>query len=272
MEEFIATLKSFGMTEYEARAYLTLLRLDVCTAEDISQAGSIPLPRVYDTISELQKKGFVLVTKARPKKFKAVEIDKALNNFLDIRKKEFDGSLSEMKDRIKSSIKILSGIEKVKMKEEKHDIWTTDKRRNISKIVEEQLAEAKKEILSFSGDMSWLNERSDVIKNTLKRGVTMKVVMFPPKTKQMITNIETARKMGIKVRIGNDRPLRGHIIDGKIATIIIKTTSKGNYNTPHTGVPSAEPQSRYELMIFTNPVMVQAFKDNFENLWKRSRD
>ncbi|MBU3896525.1 MAG: hypothetical protein KJ697_01155 [Nanoarchaeota archaeon] len=269
MEEFIATLKSFGMTEYEARAYLTLLRLDVCTAEDVSEAGSIPLPRVYDTITELQKKGFVLVTKSRPKKFKAVEIDKALNNFIDATKKEFDSSLTEMRDRVKSSVKILSGVEKVKVREEKHEIWSTDKRRNVTKVLEEQKSEAKKEILIFSGDMSWLTEHMVIIKNVLKKGVSIRAIMFTPRTKQMAENIETARKIGIKIKLGYDRPLRGHVIDGKIASIAVKTTSKGNYNTPHTGVPSAEPQSRYELMIFTNPVLVESFKDNFENWWKK---
>ncbi len=82
MEKAKAMLKNLGLTEYEAKAYVTLVKFGTLTAEKISEMGKIPLPRVYDTIAELHKKGFVLVGNTRPKKFKAVEIKKPRNRGL----------------------------------------------------------------------------------------------------------------------------------------------------------------------------------------------
>jgi len=81
MEDEAILLKEMGLTEYETKSYLTLLKLGIATAEQISEAASIPLPRVYDTLVELQKKGFVLISKGRPKKFKPNPPKKALKNF-----------------------------------------------------------------------------------------------------------------------------------------------------------------------------------------------
>jgi len=71
MEKIEELLRDFGLTEYEIKAFVTLLKLKVATAEQISEVGNIPLPRVYDTLSELKNKGFVLISKTRPKRFKS---------------------------------------------------------------------------------------------------------------------------------------------------------------------------------------------------------
>jgi len=253
-------LKSFGLTEYEVKAYLTLLRLGISTAEKLSEIGNIPLPRVYDTMEELQRKGFILVGKSRPKKFKPISPEKSLNNLIKIKKKEFELKISDLKKDGKIAVKSLLKIRPLETKKEKWTIWSTEKRKNIQRILDEQEKLAKKEILIFAGDMSWLPERINNIKEAIKRGVKIRIIMREPYDSEDMTRyIKNIKKMGVIIKTGHDSLIRGEIIDNKNALIAIKTQKK---KTEVDFKPS------YELMIFENPVMVNVFKENFDFWWK----
>jgi len=52
--------ENFKLSSYEARAYLSLLRLGKQTSKQLSQTAEVPLPRIYDTIERLMSKGFVV--------------------------------------------------------------------------------------------------------------------------------------------------------------------------------------------------------------------
>jgi len=260
MDEMISIIKSFGLTDYESKAYITILRLGICTAEQLSEYANIPLPRVYDTVGELQKKGFVLVTKTRPKKFKAVTPEKALNRLIEDRKKEMSREIEKLKHEAQISIKKLSSIENLSNNEEKLDMWTTRKRKNVMAILEEQKATAKKEVLIFSGDLSWINENADILKDLNKKKITIKILAKPLTNKQIKSNVSLAKKLGAKVKTGYTGKLRGHIVDGKVAAIAIKVSNEKIIET--------HPYSKYELVVFNNQSIVSAFKENFEFWWK----
>ena len=103
-------LRTFGLTEYEVKAYTTLIKLGFATAEQISEAGNIPLPRVYDTLIELQKKGFAFISKTRPKKFKPIDPEKALKTLLEFHRIEHNERLSKLKSTIPNLIKSLTTL------------------------------------------------------------------------------------------------------------------------------------------------------------------
>jgi len=254
-EEII--LKSFGLTEYEARAYLNLLKLGTSTAEQLSEVGNIPLPRVYDTITELQKKGFVLVNKSRPKKFRAISPDKSLSNFIEFRKKSYEEELREFKGKVISLIKTLSDIQPVKMiDDKKKGIWSIEKRKNVQKILEEQETNAADEILIFAGDMSWFSERARILKNLIKRGITVRILCSLEKETDEI--IKRARSFGIVVKNGYSGDLRGEIVDGKVALVALKT-----------GQSKEDKYDNYELLIIENPDIVNTCRDNFRFWWEK---
>ena len=270
MEEIENLLREFGLTEYEIRAFTTLLKLEIATAEQLSEIGKIPLPRVYDTLTELKKKGFVLVSKTRPKKFKPISAEKALNNLIKIKKEDFEKKIKYLESNIKKIKNIITKIEPIETpKEEMFTIWSTEKRRNIIKNIEEIEEKAEKEILIFSGDFSWLSEVASSIKKSIKRGVKIRAIVFDTNgSKETEKNIKLAKKIGIDVRKGYRGLLRGQVIDSKIAYIAIKTSKKG-INIIENGRPGIEGKSKYELMMFNNPSLASTFKENFEFWWKK---
>ncbi|WP_222915312.1 helix-turn-helix domain-containing protein [Natrinema sp. SYSU A 869] len=76
-EEAVKTLEELGLTEYEARCFVALVRISKGTAKEISQVADIPRSRVYDTIERLDRKGLVSVQQTEPRQYKAVPVDTA---------------------------------------------------------------------------------------------------------------------------------------------------------------------------------------------------
>ncbi len=270
MERVENLLREFGLTEYEVRAFITLLKLKVATAEQISEVGNIPLPRVYDTLTELKNKGFVLISKTRPKKFKLTSPGEALSNLIKIKRNTFEESAKNLEKNIKEVNKILSEIQTIETpKEELFTIWSTEKRRNIIKNMQDLGESAAKEILIFSGDFSWLAEVASYLRKAIKRGVKVKAIVFDPlDSKEIQKNIRLAEKIGISVKKGYTGMLRGQVIDSKSAYIAVKTSNRGT-NLIEGGRPGTEGESKYELMVFNDPSLVSAFKENFNFWWNK---
>ena len=263
-------LKTLGLTEYEAKAYITLLKYGTLTAEKISELGKIPLPRVYDTISELQKKGFVLVGQTRPKRFKPVPPDRAIGMFMEYQRKQLTHELEGMKTRAQDAVKALKGVESVAVQQEGFNIWSMERRGNLTKFLMENEKHAKEEVLSFSGDMSWIRELGPTLKDAVRRGVKVKILVHEPKgQKNVLENIKLAKKLGCEVKTGFGGMLRGQIIDGKTALLATKVTEKG-VNPIESGEPGTDVNKKYELMIMDNPAMVRAFREYFFFWWKEA--
>jgi sugar-specific transcriptional regulator TrmB len=272
MEKVENLLREFGLTEYEVRAFVTLLKLEIATAEQISGTGNIPLPRVYDTLSELKKKGFVLISRTRPKKFKPLSPEKALNNLIKIKRANFEDGIKNLEKSVKNIKEVLAEIEPVESpKEESITVWSTEKRRNVIKSLNEQLDSAKKEVLCFAGDISWFPEAIDPIKNALKRNIEISILAKELKnSKEFLKNINKAKKLGLKIKTGYEGTLRGYIIDGEKISLAIKTSEKG-VNIAEDGLPKSDEYRKYELITIENSVLATALKENFKFWWSKLR-
>ena len=66
MESIIESLEKFGLTRYEAKAYIGMTNLISGKAEEIARASEIPRSKIYNTLKQLDKKGFITITHTRP--------------------------------------------------------------------------------------------------------------------------------------------------------------------------------------------------------------
>lgn len=262
-------LRGFGLTEYEVRAYLALVQLGIATAEQVSEVGDIPLPRVYDTITELQHKGFVLISKTRPKKFKPIPVERALHHFVDAQKRAFDKKITDMRTNVRTAARALSSIKRLELPEEHMVVWSMEKRKNITRILDEQKRMAQKEVVIFSGDVSFIDEVAGIFNDLRRKGIKIRMLVADPKTRPIVlTNIKKAKALGVNIRTGYTGLLRGHIIDDKIVAINMELTPEG-LNLPGSGLPGSDVSKKYETLLFSNPILVRAFKENFEFWWNQ---
>jgi sugar-specific transcriptional regulator TrmB len=66
-------LETLGLTEYEAKAYVSLVEKGISTAGDLSALSEIPHSKIYEVLMRLEKRKFVETQKGRPILFKAVK-------------------------------------------------------------------------------------------------------------------------------------------------------------------------------------------------------
>ncbi len=65
-EELIGLLSTVGFSQYEARAYLALLRNSPVNGHELSRASGVPPSKIYETLRKLRQKGAVLVYESDP--------------------------------------------------------------------------------------------------------------------------------------------------------------------------------------------------------------
>jgi sugar-specific transcriptional regulator TrmB len=78
----LARLQRLGLTSYEARAYLALLRRDSSTAAETARLAGLPRQRVYDVLSSLVEKGLASTRPGRAVKYAATPPEQALQSLV----------------------------------------------------------------------------------------------------------------------------------------------------------------------------------------------
>lgn len=96
MEDQEMYLHEMGLSEYESSAYLALLSKGKATAKVVAKAGDLPQSRVYDVLEKLEKKGFVISQPGRPKKYGAVQPERAIDQYGEYKEERFESEYEEL--------------------------------------------------------------------------------------------------------------------------------------------------------------------------------
>lgn len=73
-------LQQVGLTQYEAEAYLALLREGPLTGYELGKRSRVPLPRSYDVLERLSRRGLALVQPGDPPRYLAEDPQRYLAN------------------------------------------------------------------------------------------------------------------------------------------------------------------------------------------------
>ncbi|GEM_PF-3227236 len=68
-ERTMRALRNLGLSSYEARVYVTLVRSGALTASEVSSQSRIPFSRVYDVLAALERGGWITIEQGRPKRY-----------------------------------------------------------------------------------------------------------------------------------------------------------------------------------------------------------
>ena len=105
-QEIEASLKeNFKLSSYEARAYLSLLKLGRQNSKQLASSAGVPLPRIYDTLDSLMQKGFLV---KQEENFSAIPPRQALKG----RSSQFEAQFSnEQKRRKQAEDQLISALD-----------------------------------------------------------------------------------------------------------------------------------------------------------------
>lgn len=75
-------LVRLGLTSYEARAYVALVRRDASTAAEVARIAGVPRPRIYDVVDGLVAKGLAVGRPGKTVRFVATRPEEALDQLV----------------------------------------------------------------------------------------------------------------------------------------------------------------------------------------------
>ncbi len=86
--ELVAQLTRLGLTSYEAKAYLTLIRRDSFTAAQVARQSGLPRQRIYDVLGSLVQKGLAVARPGNVVKYAATAPELAIDLLLTAHRDE----------------------------------------------------------------------------------------------------------------------------------------------------------------------------------------
>lgn len=101
--ELVAQLTRLGLTSYEAKAYLTLIRRDSFTAAQVARQSGLPRQRIYDVLGSLVQKGLAVSRPGNVVKYAATAPELAIDLLLTAHRDE----LSRMERDARGMVKDL---------------------------------------------------------------------------------------------------------------------------------------------------------------------
>ncbi|PWR73397.1 hypothetical protein DLD82_09080 [Methanospirillum stamsii] len=163
-DSLLSDLKKIGFSEYEAKVYVILTALRVASAREIHEQTKIPRGKIYETLTSLAQKGFIVSSGKSPARYSPVDVARIFEKM----KRDSTISLENLFRRLKAletetPEPLMQGY---KLCTE----WTRDNQ------IRMMLRRAKSEIILLCDDKKILSRYSNDISHAAKRIVLYLVV------------------------------------------------------------------------------------------------
>jgi sugar-specific transcriptional regulator TrmB len=178
--EYVETLAQLGLTERQAKVYLTLLRIGASKATAISKLSKVHRQEVYGIVTGLQEMGLVERQVTSPIMFNAIPIDDAIDVLIHKRSRAYD------EVRLKAR-KLATQFRQIESQPKLHD---TDSYFSIisgGDLIKKFREATNKTNQNVNLVTSWKRFRigfsnlEDAIKKALQRGVVVQLITEKPK-------------------------------------------------------------------------------------------
>jgi hypothetical protein len=165
VEDAVDTLRTFELTEYEAKCFVALTRLREGTAKEVSDVADVPRARIYDSMDTLQNRGLVSVQESKPRRFRAVSPREAV-----------DLLERECQDRLERLGTALPRLGSPNRSSGAGDVWTMEGEAAVSERLATLVADAESEVLlAISADALLGTDLIDALADASDRGVDVVV-------------------------------------------------------------------------------------------------
>ncbi len=199
-------LKLLGLNSYEAKAYDALLREGASTAYAVFKRSGVPSGKIYPVLDSLAGKGLAVIAGVRPKIYRAVSPEIAVENI--VRKKNQEIRL--MKRNARALIENYAKL-RVVNKEGEYDIVET--------YLGHGSAFARSVILHSQAEKYWKTisrltphkEHLDACSRAIRRGVSVAAITSPAETTP--ERVRQWKKRGVQVRFLDQLPFRMSVYD-----------------------------------------------------------
>jgi sugar-specific transcriptional regulator TrmB len=253
-EKDAQTLTALGLTNSQAKVFLTLAKSGVATAKEISTVTQVARQEVYRVLVDLQKLALVEKIVSAPSKFRAISTADAFSILMERRKKE----TSELQTTINEMLKKFKGDNvPIALEEEETRFSLIPEQANV-RVEKKTLDNVQK---SFDVITSWRNPHSVIFASTegiakaLQRGIEIRIIIDIPGEEKILSDIVKRLKKfpNFKIRYLQSAP-----------KALISVYDKGDAwvgTCPNPGVKECP------VLWTANPCLLSILQDYFEMLW-----
>lgn len=243
-------MESLGLTDYEIRAYVSLLNDGTMTAQELSKKSSVPYSKIYEVVGRLEEKGWLESNSSRPTKY----YPKSPSTALEAMRLRIENQVRENENIVVEEL--MSLYEKTGTKE-KPEIWVLRGLYNIAAKVKEIIQNCNIELLLALPSVAEgvAKPLQPTLRTLYEKGV--KIMVLASETATMDT-VKALSRIG-EVRLKNSMFGGGVVSDGRQVVILLGADKVGEKN--------------YEpLAIWADHSGLANFaKEYFQYLWKDAK-
>jgi sugar-specific transcriptional regulator TrmB len=176
-EKEVVAIQRLGLTEYESRIYLVLVRQGPIKASEISFFGQVPRTKTYGAIKELERKGLLRIMPGKPEVYAPCSPSEVLMPLVTKLNREVQdsaGVVQELAVAFESSKFIKRDVPK-----EATEFWQIDGRQNLFNKLNQILSDASKTInysTTAPGLIRLYKAQSEALEKARVRGATVRVL------------------------------------------------------------------------------------------------
>ncbi len=209
-------LEDLGLTEYETRAYIGLVSSGPSTAGDLSEVSEVPHSRIYDVLSNLEKRGWIESQSGRPARYRA----KPPSEILRLVKLKREEKFKEASENIKQELEPLYEEEG---EVERPDVWVIRGDQEILGRLEEMFTRAEIKILV---SLPYFPAQSSEFENFLPilERKNLDIRLLTSEQNKITEKISSSSEIDVRIR----EPLFGGgvIVDGKEVLIVLESSGR----------------------------------------------
>jgi sugar-specific transcriptional regulator TrmB len=252
----VSALRRLGLTEYEARIYLALIRMGPKKASEVSFFGQVPRTKTYGSIRELERKGLLRIIPGKPELYAATspaELLLPVVTKLNREVKESESTVQSLSVLFESS----KYTKQYAIPEDVREFWRIDGRKDIIRKLTEILHEATKTInyvTSAWGLVRVYKAHSEALEEAKKRGVTVRLVA-PISSENAVVAKEFAEIVELREI---DRPFSPGFVSVDARQLVVIESKPDDLKTDRG----------FDVAIWTtHELIVRAHNELFERMW-----
>jgi sugar-specific transcriptional regulator TrmB len=239
-------LQDLGLTQYETKAYLTLLQKGTMTARETSEISSVPYSKIYEVLGSLEKKGWIETESGRPSK----HYPRSPIDALETTRLKRESLLKSQETQI---LRELTPLFERRESQERPDIWIVRGEFNILSKIRETAGRSTKEILVALPVLT--KEMLSLIRPTLlhikSQGVRIQLMTLKDVDKDILKEVNDFAEVRIRKQMFGG----GIVSDGREVILLLEEERGGT-----------------TLAIWSDHVGLARFAKNyFEYLWNDAK-
>lgn len=250
LNRFSRTLRPLGLSEYEVRVFLTLVKNGPANYRNVARESNVPTGKIYHVLSTLGAKGFVEIIQTKPKIYRAVEPKIALRRRL----KQLEEDFFELERKIRDELPNLQLQYSLK-----HDIIRGVLSEilvgcnSFTKSIQNTLLKALDEVLIVTPKFDVKPHEEDVFMRLLERGVSVKVLCsgFEESSEDIVSRF---LDLGAQIRMQEAVDDKYYVVDDKSVYTFINSSGENICLQVH------------------GTALCRVLKERFEERWELARE